>query len=64
MEKFMVGDYILSKRFGWQYRIYAIKNGSIYIQDVVKQNLRLAFSRSALALRIKNEVYLHSPHPF
>lgn len=60
----MVGDYLLNKRFGWQYQVYAIKDGVIFIKDITRENLRLNFNRSALVQRIKNGIYLHSPHPF
>jgi len=64
MEKFKIGDYLLHKRFGWQYKIVSIRNGVAVIQDIVRDNVRLRFTLSALQNRVNVESYLHSPHPF
>lgn len=63
MEKFKIGDYLLSKRFGWQYKIISITNGAVVIQDIVRENVRLRFSMSALENRINIGSFWHSPHP-
>lgn len=61
---FFVGDYLYSKRFGWQYRIISIRNGAAIIQDIVRENVRLKFTLSALRNRVRIDSFAHSPHPF
>ena len=61
---FSVGDYLLSKRFGWQYKIISIRYGCAVIQDVVRENVRMKFSLSALHTRVENDSFVHSPLPF
>ena len=61
---FSVGDYLLSKRFGWQYKIISIRYGVAVIQDIVRENVRMKFSLSALCTRVKNDSFAHSPLPF
>jgi len=63
MEDLRIGDYLLSKRFGWQYKIVSIRSGAAIIQDITRENVRLKFSLSALRARIKNGSFWHSPHP-
>ena len=62
--EFTVGDYLLSKRFGWQYKIISIRYGVAVIQDIVRENVRMKFSLSALHARVKNDSFVHSPLPF
>ena len=62
--EFSVGDYLLSKRFGWQYKIISIRYGVAVIQDIVRENVRMKFSLSALCSRVKNDSFAHSPLPF
>ena len=62
--KFAPGDYLLSKRFGWQYKIISIRYGVAVIQDIVRENVRMKFSLSALCTRVKNDSFAHSPLPF
>ena len=62
--EFSVGDYLLSKRFGWQYKIISIRYGVAVIQDIVRENVRMKFSLSALRNRVKNDSFVHSPLPF
>lgn len=64
MEKFKIGDYLLHKRFGWQYKIVSIRNGVAVIQDIVRDNVRIRFTLGALSKRVELESYLHSPYPF
>jgi len=61
---FSVGDYLLSKRFGWQYKIISIRYGVAVIQDIVRENVRMKFSLTALCTRVKNDSFAHSPLPF
>ena len=63
-QDFSVGDYLLSKRFGWQYKIISIRYGVAVIQDIVRENVRLKFSLSALHTRVKDDSFVHSPLPF
>ena len=62
--EFTVGDYLLSKRFGWQYKIISIRYGVAVVQDIVREDVRLKFSLSALRTRVKNNSFVHSPLPF
>ena len=62
--EFTVGDYLLSKRFGWQYKIISIRYGVAVVQDIVREDVRLKFSLSALRTRVKNDSFVHSPLPF
>lgn len=59
-----VGDYLLSKRFGWQYKVVSIRNGVAVIQDIVRENVRMRFTIRALRNRIKIDSFVHSPLPF
>lgn len=62
--KFAPGDYLLSKRFGWQYKIISIRNGVAVLQDIVRENVRVRFTLLALRNRIEIDSFVHSPHPF
>ena len=62
--KFAPGDYLLSKRFGWQYKIISIRNGVAVLQDIVRENVRVRFTLLALRNRIEIDSFAHSPHPF
>ena len=62
--EFTVGDYLLSKRVGWQYKIISIRYGVAVVQDIVREDVRLKFSLSALRTRVKNDSFVHSPLPF
>ena len=62
--KFAPGDYLLSKRFGWQYKIISIRNGVAVLQDIVRENVRVRFTLLALHNRIEIDSFAHSPHPF
>ena len=64
MEKFVVGDYLYSPRFGWQYKIVSLRNGVAVLQDLVRENVRVRFTILALQNRIKFNSFVHSPHPF
>jgi len=64
MEKFVVGDYLYSTRFGWQYKIVSLRNGVAVLQDLVRENVRVRFTILALHNRIKFNSFVHSPHPF
>ena len=59
-----IGDYLLSKRFGWQYKIISIRNGVAVLQDIVRENVRVRFTLLALRNRIEIDSFAHSPHPF
>ena len=61
---FAPGDYLLSKRFGWQYKIISIRNGVAVLQDIVRENVRVRFTLLALRNRIEIDSFVHSPHPF
>ena len=62
--KFAPGDYLLSKRFGWQYKIISIRNGVAVLQDIVRENVRVRFTLRTLHNRIEIDSFAHSPHPF
>lgn len=62
--KFAPGDYLLSKKFGWQYKIISIRNGVAVLQDIVRENVRVRFTLLALRNRIEIDSFVHSPHPF
>ena len=62
--KFAPGDYLLSKRFGWQYKDISIRNGVAVLQDIVREKVRVRFTLRTLHNRIEIDSFAHSPHPF
>ena len=51
--KFAPGDYLLSKRFGWQYKIISIRNGVAVLQDIVRENVRVRFTLRPCTIELK-----------
>jgi len=62
--RILVGDYLYSARFGWQYKIVSIRNGVAVVQDIIRENVRVRFTLLALRKRIEIKSFIHSPLPF
>lgn len=62
-KRILVGDYLYSARFGWQYKIVSIRNGVAVVQDIIRKNVRVRFTLLALRKRIEIKSFIHSPLP-
>lgn len=58
---FQVGDVLKSVKFKWVYRITNIKDGVAVLEDTNKDTVRIRFTLSALAQRVKNGIFTHQP---
>jgi len=58
---FEIGDILKSNKFKWVYKIINIKNGVATLEDINKNTVRVRFTLSALAQRVKNGIFAHRP---